>query len=362
MKNYNFFLIVLFFVGCYGQKFVYKEISEKPSFIETFDESQERFDLLSKYNSVYDITESLPIGFVTNGTIDYTIFVQEAINKYNVVLFPNFPIMVNDTGIELLDDRVIIFNENSKILLSPSAKTNYEVLRIHNRENVLVFSPNIVGDRYFHRDTKGEWGMGISIKSSSNVKVLNSKISNCWGDGLYIGQIKDKINYNIIINFGVIDNNRRNGISIISGEKIFLKNLVISNTNGTSPEAGLDFEPNYNNEKLFNICVENIYTFNNRIQGIVFYLGRLRGERLRFVDIKIKNHLSEYSNAAIAYSSTRIKNRELGELLMGNILFENIESRNTKYPFFIYKETLMEKVNIMIKEFNNIKRLDLQKY
>ena len=350
--RFSLVFFILFFTGCYGQKFQYKDVPEKPSFIEHFDRSKERLSLLERCKDVYDITNSLPKNYVMNGTVDYTNFLQKAIDEHRVVLLPNFPVLVNDKGLEILDNSVIIFNDQSKLLLQASGKTNYEILRIHNKNNILVFSPNIVGDRYVHTSTKGEWGMGISIKSSSNITILNSNISNCWGDGLYLGQIKDKVNNNIVINHGVIDNNRRNGISVISGENLVLKNLVISNTNGTSPEAGLDFEPNFNNEVLSNIKVENIYTFNNRIQGIVFYLGRLRGEDVKNVNIELKNHLNEFSNAAIAYSSTKIKNRELGELLKGNIVLENIESKNTKYPFFLYKETLHEKVNVIQRKLN----------
>src|SRR6476660_8447368 len=43
----------------------------------------------------YNITKSLPSGYVKNGTIDYTKYVQAAINNNSVVVFPNFPILVS---------------------------------------------------------------------------------------------------------------------------------------------------------------------------------------------------------------------------------------------------------------------------
>lgn len=64
------------------------------------------------------------------------------------------------------------------------------------------------------------------------------------------------------------DNNRRNGIVIESGKGISVSKCVIINTNGISPEAGIDIEPYFGNNFLKDVVVERCYSSNNRQGGI----------------------------------------------------------------------------------------------
>src|SRR5690242_19873414 len=78
---------------------------------------------------------------------------------------------------------------------------------------------------------------------------------------------------NIFIDGAWIDNNRRNGISVIDGNNIKISNSVISNTNGTLPMSGIDIEPNNGFGELKNINIENVTTFNNSKFGILISLA-----------------------------------------------------------------------------------------
>src|SRR5690606_16040148 len=110
---------------------------------------------------------------------------------------------------------------------------------IINAENVKVNNAYLIGDKDKHLGTKGEWGMGINILSSSNVNIINPKIKKTWGDGIYIGELslakqknikkKSFTNTNINIKEGSIDDCLRNGISIISGVNILVDGVTIQN-------------------------------------------------------------------------------------------------------------------------------------
>src|SRR5690606_36315193 len=134
------------------------------------------------------IENFLPKNYVKDGTVDYTNYLQKVLNESKNVVFPNFPIRINDTGLVINSGSIILFPVNSKLVLGSSSKSNYEILRIHNKNNITLVNPTIIGDRDNHKGSKGEWGMGISIKDSEGLNIINPKISNCWGDGIYIGK------------------------------------------------------------------------------------------------------------------------------------------------------------------------------
>jgi len=135
----------------------------------------------------YTIEKALPAGYVKDGSVDYTSYIQNAINNYTELVFPDFPLLVNDAGLKVPSNRIIHFMAGSEIRLKSSSKANYDIFRIENAVNVTLNGPHIVGDRYSHKGTSGEWGHGIGIYSSKNITVNEAKVYNCWGDGIYIG-------------------------------------------------------------------------------------------------------------------------------------------------------------------------------
>ncbi|MFU1858150.1 right-handed parallel beta-helix repeat-containing protein [Sphingobacterium sp. NGMCC 1.201703] len=313
--------------------------------MNNFNKSSEKNRLLRSGKFV-DITKYLPKGYVKNGTVDYTNYLQKALNENRKVIMPNFPILINDIGLDIPSQTTVIFENSSKLLLSPSAKANYELIRIHRKSDIVIFSPTIIGDRKNHRGNLGEWGMGISIKSSRNIVITNANISDCWGDGVYIGQSLGITNSNISLKYGLIDNNRRNGISVISANGLTIQNMVVSNTNGTAPQAGIDFEPNANNEVLKNITIKNVYTFNNNSQGIFYCLNKLNGGS-DSVGIVVDTHLDNYSKGAIGIMNMA-PGRLSKESLKGRLVFRNIEGRNNRVHFRIFDKSDLDNMNIEV--------------
>ncbi len=252
-------------------------------------------------NSNYDITYSLPKNHVKDGSVDYTTYLQRALNLHKRVIFPNFPVLVNERGLTLSSNSVVIFQEKSKIILAANDKPNYQVLRIFNVENLKVFYPVIEGDRFKHKSKLGEWGMGISIAGSKNIEIINPKVSNCWGDGIYIGRISSAVNYDIRIYYAQLDNNRRNGVSLICVNGLILESPLISNTNGTLPMTGIDIEPNSNKDEIDNIRIINPVTFNNASNGMSFVISALVQDNSKKIDVEIVNHADFYSKNALDF-------------------------------------------------------------
>jgi len=243
-------------------------------------------------SSSYYLENSLPSGYVKDGSRDYTSYIQAAVTKYSNVVFPAFPLLVNDKGIVITSNKVITFLEGSEIRLKGTSLGSYDILKISGASNVTLYNPVIVGDRNSHSGTTGEWGMGIGIRGSSNITIYGPNVTNCWGDGIYLGQLYGKgHNKNIVIKDAYLRKNRRDGISIISVDGLLVENIYAGYTDGTSPRTGINFEPNNPECELKNVVINNPRTENNGSRGIQINAKHMLGSVDKTSDITIVNHI-----------------------------------------------------------------------
>ena len=314
-----------------AQNFLYKSVpaSFNPSESKL---AKRRLDMKTAMASAFDLTSSLPVNYLRDGSVDYTAVLQNAINNHSSVVFPDFPIQINQNGLTLKSNSVVCFRENSKLILRASDKPKYELLRIHNLSNVTIYFPNIEGDRKQHIGATGEWGMGISIRGSSDITIVNPKVSGCWGDGIYIANSAGQSCKNINISYAQLDNNRRNGISVVSVDGLNLINPVISNTNGTNPMAGIDIEPNDSNDDIKHVKIHDAITFNNGQKGISLYLVKLLSANDKLVGISVVNHFDQYSKSGLTMNG--FKENYIGKKqLSGKIEIINPKWKDNKSPF-----------------------------
>ncbi len=121
-----------------------------------------------------------------------------------------------------------------------------------------------------------EWRSGLGLYSCENVQVSGITIKSTGGDGIYVGSCRVPTNYckDIVVRDCVLDDNHRQGMSVISVVNLLLENCVISNTRGTAPQAGIDFEPNSSKERLFGIVIKNC-RFENNAGGAIILSSRV---------------------------------------------------------------------------------------
>ncbi|MEO8582436.1 MAG: right-handed parallel beta-helix repeat-containing protein [Flavitalea sp.] len=273
--------------------------------------------------TAYDVTLSLPTGYVKDGSVDYTKYLQMAIDKYDNLNFPAFPILVNDIGLQLRSNSKLTFATGSKLILKPSKNQNYDVLSIRECNNVKIYSPVIVGDRNSHTGSGGEWGMGIGIYSSSNIQVSYAVISNTWGDGIYVGSSAKNIPSSaIIIDRVNITNSRRSAISITSAKGVTITNSYLAKSNGTIPQDGICVEPNSSKDEISGLVFTNIQSFQNKGHGIEFSLSKIYGGSDKKIDAVINSYVDKGSYSAV-YVSCFHKKSSHGEKVSGLITFNN---------------------------------------
>lgn len=309
--------------------------SVRPKFINVLEINNE----IKKVESVgYDLTRCLPKDYVENGKVDYTVYLQKGLNNYKNIIMPNFPILINQKGLTLKSNHNIVFQKNSKLILKSNNQSSYEILRVHNISNVNIFNAKIVGDRLTHLISEGEWGMGIAIRSSNNIGVYNCEISSCWGDGIYIGATTGKVNgKNKLLNpssaikiFNTwVDNNLRNGISIVSVKGLEIHNSLASRNDGVFPKSGIDIEPSNFAEDVF---INNIVTFKNGVRGIDIYLKSIAKSTRNRVSVNIDNHTDYFSPIAVRVAEYKgLTSKNGASVIAGFISINNAKWFNNAY-------------------------------
>lgn len=250
--------------------------------------------------SGFKLENALPANYVTDATVDYTSYIQNVLDNYCEVIFPPFPILINENGLSIPSGSKIVFSNGSILKLKPNKKGNYKILEMRDVSKVFLNNPVIEGDRYNHLGTDGEWGMGIAIYSSNNIIINQPNVQYCWGDGIYISRQKgSQPPEDIIINGGITNQNRRNNITITSGVRITIQNHTATRADGTKPMAGLDIEPNSSEDKVNDIQILNLKTEKNLGKGIQIGLGRLMKNGFKMTNICIENHIDINSNIAV---------------------------------------------------------------
>lgn len=120
--------------------------------------------------------------------------------------------------------------------------------------------------------TDSEFRMGLKLIGCSGVTVENLTIKDCGGDGIYIG---NALCQNITIRDVVCQNNNRNNISVTDVDGLLIEDVMLIGASGTSPEAGIDFEPNSATDKISNVVLRRVTTENNNKCGFYFELGNV---------------------------------------------------------------------------------------
>lgn len=375
LKNLLLFLLVIIYHIAIAQTehFNYRDVSHLVSSPEYSDE------LLNEFEEYTAIVEYLPTNYVENGTKDYTIYVQQAIDENQDVRFPDFPILINDTGIFLRSNSNLYFQPNSSLIMAPTDNVRYTILTLNDLNNVNIYNPTLIGEREEHLGTGGEWGTGLRINGSSNINVYDVDIKDMWGDGIYIGNYRIIESNQILIENGHIDNVRRNGISIISGKNLTINNVIISNTNGTNPASGVVIEPNNQQEILDNIFLHNIITINNDKEGIVFNASKFLNPNMsKLVSINIINHFDDGSRIALRFFKKGFKDNDLplsGYIAIKNSSYINnrlhpitIPDENFKLPTLYFDKVEVDResadsfkqvMKAKSKRFSNVKFVNL---
>lgn len=165
------------------------------------------------------------------------------------------------TGIRPRSGVDFIMSQDAVLQAIDNSSPNYNVIHLRDVKDITIFGGQVKGDRYGHKDPRGEWGMGIGIYDSKRITVSDVDVSDCWGDGIYLGsgrEFGENPGCNrITIQNCDLNNNRRNNLSIVCADNVTVDGCSFRNANGTAPQFGIDIETNNYNNPCEYITISN---------------------------------------------------------------------------------------------------------
>lgn len=122
----------------------------------------------------------------------------------------------------------------------------------------------------------------IKLIGVNNITIKNCTFNDFWGDAICLSHYGDNKstgertrNQNVkILNNTILGgeaHNNRNGISVINGKNVLIKDNVINNTSRRDMPGGIDIEPNNSAYTIDNIKIENNTIAN--VKGAVGAIG-----------------------------------------------------------------------------------------
>lgn len=236
---------------------------------------------------------------------DSTRYLQAALNsKAKRLIIPKMPGPWVVDKIELVGNKEIVFEPGVEIVAKRGAFRGKgdSLFTAVNQENLTLIG-NGATLRMWREDyaqppyEKAEWRHCLSLRGCRNVTVQGLRLCNSGGDGIYLGAGKGgEPNRDIVIRDVVCDRNYRQGISVITAQNLLVENVVLRNTEGTPPQAGIDFEPNRPTEVLIDCTMRNCLIENNRGYAVHLYAGAMDANS-QPISIRLENCRTAGTNA-----------------------------------------------------------------
>nr|DAJ85505.1 MAG TPA: tailspike protein [Caudoviricetes sp.] len=212
-------------------------------------------------------------GAAGDGITDDTDAINKALEHSNVLNMNAKTYLVSansETTIAITAHNKVINGNGATIKIKPVTGEYYKIINITG--SATISNLTIIGERDEHIGTSGEWGHGINISKCDHAHIENVTVKNCWGDGIYLGsdntETHDTGCNNVTITNCLIDNNRRNGISVIDCDNFVIDGCTISNANGANPQSGIDIERN-SDKQITKGTIKNSTFIDNHFNHIL---------------------------------------------------------------------------------------------
>lgn len=280
---------------------------------------------------------------------DITDQLNEALKKNKIVTIEAGDYKIDAVkSIKVQNNSIIKMSKDTRLKIIPNGNPKYSVFDIKNVQNVEISGGQIIGDKYSHLNNEGEWGMGFDIRDSQNISIRDMSISKMWGDGIYLGSNGKNSNYNINLSNLKIDDNRRQGISIISINTLKANNIIISQTKGKSPMNGIDIEPHNKKNILQNIEINNLKSINNFAAGVQISLKDYNNS-----PNPISINISNYSDTGSRFG---LKINGIKTNVKGKINIDTVNLSNNKTSNYCFQDWSNNHIEVNIKNLKHDKK------
>lgn len=227
---------------------------------------------------------------------------------------------LNDSLFEATDCKNISLKGNGKVRLVMNKKDYQDIKR---------YKPS-------------EWRNTLCFRGCENVLVSGLSLESSGGDGIYIGtSSRMRGCRNVVIEQVTASDHHRQGISVISVDGLKIRHSKFSNTAGTPPMAGIDFEPNKPDEWITG-CEISDCEFENNAVGILLYLNLLTAQT---------------KPLSVTFRNCRLTGNRINMMLSasgttpvkGNVVFENCRMDSAKSNSVILSNLQEDAMKVLFK-------------
>jgi parallel beta-helix repeat protein len=210
-------------------------------------------------------------GAVGNGIHDDTAAFQAAINSLpssgGTITVPAGTYLIDPVKkIQLRSYNHLSMSSDAVLKAKTNSATRSYLIYAYNRTQVEISGGRLMGDRATHHYVSGstsEWNHGIQILGCTHVTIRDLYVANCAGDGICIGGGANDVRIANVVS----TKNRRQGLSITRSHNVHVYDSEFSYTSGTSPQCGIDIEPD-GTSTAYDIVIQNCRLSYNKMYGI----------------------------------------------------------------------------------------------
>ncbi|TMV45669.1 right-handed parallel beta-helix repeat-containing protein [Paenibacillus mesophilus] len=207
------------------------------------------------------------------------------------------------------------------------------LIRIKNVKNVAIIGNGTTFRMNKAAYTTGEQAHIFDISGSENVTIERVSANDSGGDGFYVGNYEAATPYskNVVLRDCISNNNRRQGLSVISVDGFLADGCRFTNTNGTAPKSGVDIEPNNNSgaDVLKKVRFVGCAAEGNDGRGFLISLHRMTAANER-VDITFENCVTK----ANSFGSSVNYGGDGARAVKGEIKFIDCTAEKEQYAGF----------------------------
>jgi hypothetical protein len=156
-------------------------------------------------------------------------------------------------------------------------------------------------------------------------------------------------NLDVVIRRVDCNDNYRQGISVISAEKLLIEDCRLRNTDGIDPRAGIDFEPNSPDDSLVNCVMRRCIAENNAGTGFQI-CPQSMSSRSKPISIYLENCVSRGNKVHAIHLCSAPKDPPAGLLRITHLVSENDGMAGLAVQFNPYHAVRIEMEDSVIRD------------
>ncbi|MGG1550166.1 right-handed parallel beta-helix repeat-containing protein [Paenibacillus ferrarius] len=219
------------------------------------------------------------------------------------------------------------------------------LIRIKNVKQVRIIGNGATLQMNKAAYSSGEQAHIFDISGSENVVIEGIHANDSGGDGFYIGNYESTQPFckDIVLRQCTANNNRRQGLSVISVDGLLVEGCRFTNTTGTAPKSGVDLEPNNNSgqDVLKKIRFVDCTAEGNVGRGFLVTLHRMTAANER-VDITFERCRTKGNS----FGSSVNYGGEGTQAVKGEVTFVDCMAENDQYAGFSVLSSSPESVKV----------------